>query len=65
MGAVAYELATGRPPFDHQSRTVTYKRIMHEEPSYPAHMHPTVADFIRIALAKVRAKCTHALGICF
>lgn len=54
IGAITYELFTGRPPFDHDSRTVAYKRIMHEEPVYGEEVPQLAADFIRKSLVKVR-----------
>jgi serine/threonine-protein kinase len=40
LGAILYELLTGRPPFGSGSMAVTLVRILQEEPERPSHLVP-------------------------
>lgn len=62
MGVLAYELFTGFPAFEHESRTVTYKRILHAEPQYTQSVPTLARDFIKKALVKVRDMLRWCLG---
>ena len=43
LGAILYELLTGRPPFELDSRMATLQRVIAEEPTAPRSLRPAVA----------------------
>ncbi len=42
LGAILYELLTGRPPFQADSWNRTVEQVLHEEPAPPTRLHPDV-----------------------
>ncbi len=54
VGVLAYELVTGRPPFEQDSRSATYEHIMYRDPRFPAYVSQEARSFVCLALCKVR-----------
>jgi outer membrane protein assembly factor BamB/tRNA A-37 threonylcarbamoyl transferase component Bud32 len=56
LGVVAYELLTGRRPFDHDSHAATMNAILNESPTPPAELNeavePPISDAVVRALRK-------------
>eukprot|EP00210_Caulerpa_lentillifera_P007082 g6775.t1 len=55
VGVLAYELITGAPPFENESRAATYEEIMFKNPKYPEAMSDSCKEFISKALEKSSA----------
>ena len=58
LGAIAYRVLTGRPPFTGPDACSTVYQVVHEQPIAPFHdhrLHPDVELVLAIALAKVPA----------
>lgn len=53
MGILVFELITGRPPFERESRATTYEAIMYRRPAFPMSVSDTAREFVTMALAKV------------
>ena len=52
VGILAYELSTGRPPFEDLTQADTYRRIAHSEVTFPANLPVELRTFIRKCLQK-------------
>jgi serine/threonine protein kinase len=56
LGVVAYELLTGRRPFDHDTHAATMNAILNESPTPPAELNeavePPISDAVVRALQK-------------
>eukprot|EP00824_Muranothrix_gubernata_P013897 TRINITY_DN28850_c0_g1_i1.p1 TRINITY_DN28850_c0_g1~~TRINITY_DN28850_c0_g1_i1.p1 ORF type:complete len:382 (+),score=69.39 TRINITY_DN28850_c0_g1_i1:97-1146(+) len=46
LGVLAYEFLEGRPPFETEGHTETYKRIVAVQVTYPTHFSPAARDLI-------------------
>ena len=55
VGILAFELLTGSPPFEKDSRSDTYDSIMYQEPELPVAMSSEAKSFILAALNKSSA----------
>jgi eukaryotic-like serine/threonine-protein kinase len=55
-GAILYELATGRPAFEHMSRSQTLSAIVSEEPPKIATLNPAVPPPLRWIIERCLAK---------
>jgi len=42
LGAILYELITGRPPFCGESSAETIQQVLHEDPVQPGHLNPRI-----------------------
>jgi serine/threonine protein kinase/WD40 repeat protein len=51
LGAMLYEMLTGRPPFDAETQAETIVQLLHEEPLSPARLRPQLPrDLVTICL---------------
>src|SRR6202522_4275025 len=58
-GAVLYEMATGKPPFDGASAGEICGAILHQEPAPPSQINPKVAPALEAVILKALEKdCT-------
>ncbi|SCV01234.1 LAMI_0G10176g1_1 [Lachancea mirantina] len=46
LGVLAYELLVGYPPFEENSKELTYKRILKRDLKFPDHISPQARDLI-------------------
>ncbi len=53
VGVLAFELLTGRAPFEQESRESTCQHIMYHKPTHPTWMPEDARAFITAALSKV------------
>lgn len=52
LGVLAYEFVCGRPPFEADSHTETYRRIVTVDLKFPSHVSVEARDFIRKLLKR-------------
>lgn len=52
LGVLTYEFLVGKPPFEHDDQSVTYRTIMEVNYSFPDHVEERARDFIRGFLKK-------------
>lgn len=61
-GVLAYELLTGRPPFEQDTREATCEHIMYHKAPHPPWMPEDARAFISTALSKV-PHCRHTYSL--
>jgi serine/threonine protein kinase len=59
LGAILYELLTGRPPFQGETRQETYDLVRFENPVRPTYMRPEVPLALEVICLKCLAKKPH------
>lgn len=52
LGVLAYEFLVGRPPFETEDDSETYKKISNVDVDFPSWMDPDAKDFISKLLVK-------------
>ncbi len=48
IGVLCYELLTGKPPFEHDDKNVTYQRIVNTQFTFPNHVKEGARDLITV-----------------
>ncbi|HEX6853342.1 MAG TPA: protein kinase, partial [Candidatus Polarisedimenticolaceae bacterium] len=56
LGAVVYEMTTGRPAFDGETPAVVYDRLLHQEPTPVAELNPAAPPGLAAVIAKALQK---------
>ncbi len=56
LGATLYELLTLRPPFEESDRSVLVRRLLHDEPTCPRSLDPTIPLDLETIVGKAMAK---------
>ncbi|XP_015794336.1 aurora kinase A [Tetranychus urticae] len=52
LGVLTYEFLVGKPPFENEDVSMTYKAILNVQYTFPSHVHELARDFISSFLKK-------------
>ncbi|CAN0098570.1 unnamed protein product [Sphacelaria rigidula] len=52
LGVLMYELLVGSPPFSANGHNATYRRIIHVDLHFPAHVSPDARNLIGLLIRK-------------
>lgn len=64
MGVLCYEFLVGRPPFEANDQSETYRRIKDVDYSFPPHVSGKARDLIRKVFLKKKKKMI-SISRCF
>jgi serine/threonine protein kinase len=64
LGVLMYELLTGKPPFEHESETDTYRHIVHARYSFPPYMSIDARALLQRLLVRLPAHRMPLAKVC-